>query len=166
MCPLRVIEVEHNVEHNDKAMQSKDLKVQYTATATAVGGRHGVVSTSDGALKISTTEPKELGGDGEGGKTNPEQLFAAGYAACFSSAAKLAAETMDINLNPDDLKVTCHVSLGKDREDNGFGLKVKMEMEIKNQDQSAKDRIIKKANELCPYSKAIKGNVDVELVTR
>lgn len=146
-------------------MQSKDLKVQYTATATSVGGRHGEVSTSDGAIRLSTTEPKELGGDGAHGKTNPEQLFAAGYAACFSSAAKLAAETMNLDLKEEDLKVTCHVSLGKDRADGGFGLKVKMEMDAKGLEQEAKERLLQKTNELCPYSKALKGNVDVELVT-
>lgn len=147
-------------------MQSKDLEVKYTATATSVGGRHGEVRTSDGALNISTTEPKELGGDGEHGKTNPEQLFAAGYAACFSSSAKLAAETMNIKFNPDDLKVTCHVSLGKDNTDNGLGLKVKMEMEVKSLEQEAVNRLIQRANELCPYSKAIQGNVEVELVSK
>lgn len=147
-------------------MQSKDLNVQYTASATSIGGRQGQVSTSDGALKLNTTEPKELGGKGEAGKTNPEQLFAAGFAACFSSAAKLAAETMNLDLKDDQLKVTCHVSLGKDKQDNGFGLQVKMEMEAPSLEQDEKDRLIQKANELCPYSKAIKGNVDVELVTR
>ncbi len=147
-------------------MQSKDLKVQYTATATSVGGRNGEVSTPDGSLHVKTTEPSELGGSGQSGKTNPEELFAAGYAACFSSAAKLAAETMNLDFNDDDLKFTCHVSLGKDREENGFGLKVKMEMEAPSLEQEAKERLLQKANEICPYSKAIKGNVDVELVCK
>ncbi|AHM59205.1 Organic hydroperoxide resistance protein [Flammeovirgaceae bacterium 311] len=147
-------------------MQSKDLEIQYTATATATGGRHGSVKTSDGAINLSTTEPKELGGDGEGGKTNPEQLFAAGYAACFGSAAKLAAETMNLDVSDDDLKVTCHVSLGKDKQENGLGLQVKMELAVNGLGQQDKERLLKKANELCPYSKAIKGNVDVELLTK
>lgn len=144
---------------------SKEIKVLYTASATSQGGRHGQVKSSDGAINLSTTEPKELGGDGQG-KTNPEQLFAAGYAACFSSAAKLAAETMNLKLNDDALTVTCHVSLGKDPEDNGFGLKVKMEVQAEGLDEEVKQRLIKKANEICPYSKAIKGNVAVDLVTK
>lgn len=145
---------------------SKDLKIQYTASATSIGGRHGKVESSDGAIKLSTTEPKEVGGDGENGKTNPEQLFAAGYAACFSSAAKLAAETMGIQMADDALKVTSHVSLGKDTSDGGFGLRVKIELQAEGIEDEAKNRLIQKANELCPYSKAIKGNVDVELVTK
>ena len=124
-------------------MQSRDLDIQYTATAVSTGGRNG-----------------------EGGKTNPEQLFAAGYAACFSSSAKLAAETMNLDINPDDLKVTCHVSLGKDKQENGFGLKIKMEMDVKGLEQDAKQRLLEKANDLCPYSKAIRGNVDVELTVK
>ena len=144
----------------------KEIEVKYTASATSEGGRHGQVRTSDGALELSTTEPKELGGDGEHGKTNPEQLFAAGYAACFSSSAKLAAETMNLDLNPDALKVTSHVSLGKDTADNGLGLKIKIEMEAQGLEEEQKQRLIERANELCPYSKAIKGNVEVELVTK
>ena len=145
---------------------SKEIEVQYTASATSQGGRHGQVKSSDGAIHLSTTEPRELGGDGAQGKTNPEQLFAAGYAACFSSAAKLAAETMDLKIEDDALEVTCHVSLGKDPQDNGFGLKVKMEVQADGLEEETKHRLIKKANEICPYSKAIKGNVAVDLVTK
>jgi osmotically inducible protein OsmC len=147
-------------------MQSKDLDIQYTATATSTGGRHGTVKTTDGAINLSVTEPKELGGDGAGGKTNPEQLFAAGYAACFSSAAKLAAETMNLKVNTDEMKVTCHVSLGKVKQDTGLGLQVKMELDVNGLEQQDKERLLKKANELCPYSKAIKGNVEVELLAK
>jgi lipoyl-dependent peroxiredoxin len=147
-------------------MNASNIDVLYTATATSMGGRQGEVSTADGSLSLRTTEPKELGGKGEQGATNPEQLFAAGYASCFSSAAKLAAETMNLPLKDVDLKVTCHVSYGKDRQDNGFGLKVKMEMDVNGLEQEAKQRLLEKANEICPYSRAIKGNVDVELVTR
>lgn len=145
---------------------SKNLEIKYTATATSEGGRHGQVRSSDGAVDLSITEPRELGGDGEHGKTNPEQLFAAGYAACFGSSVKLAAETMNLDINPDALKVTSHVSIGKDLQDNGLGLKVKIEMEAEGLGQEEKQRLIEKANQLCPYSKAIKGNVDVELVTK
>ncbi len=145
---------------------SKEIEVKYTTSAVSEGGRHGRVRTTDGTLDLSTTEPKELGGDGEGGKTNPEQLFAAGYASCFGSAAKLAAETMGLKIQPEALKVTSHVSIGKDSTDNGFGLKIKIEMEADGLEDEQKQRLIQKANEICPYSKAIKGNVDVELVTK
>lgn len=143
---------------------SKDLKIQYTASATSVGGRHGKVESSDGAINVTTTEPKEVGGDGKNGSTNPEQLFAAGYAACFSSAAKLAAETMGMDISDDALKVTSHVSLGKDLQDGGLGLKIKIELQAEGLEEEAVNRLLKKANELCPYSKAVKGNVEVELV--
>ncbi len=145
---------------------NKNLKIEYTASATSVGGRHGKVESSDGAIKVSTTEPKELGGDGEAGKTNPEQLFAAGFAACFGSAAKLAAETMDLEVPDDAIKITSYVSLGKDEADGGFGLRVKIELQADGIEEEVKNRLIQKANEICPYSKAIKGNVDVELVTK
>lgn len=145
---------------------SKDLKITYTASATSDGGRHGQVKSSDGSINLGTTEPKELGGSGEEGKTNPEQLFAAGYAACFSSSAKLAAETMELDLKDEALKVTSHVSLGKDRQDNGLGLKIKIEMQADGLEEETKQRLLQKANDLCPYSKAIKGNVEVELVTK
>ena len=145
---------------------SKDIEVKYTASATAKGGRHGQVKTSDGVIEVSTTEPKELGGDGEQGKTNPEQLFAAGYAACFGSAAKLAAETLNLDLKSNALSVTSHVSLGKDPADNGFGLKIKIELEAEGLEEEQKRLLIERANEICPYSKAIKGNVEVELLTK
>lgn len=145
---------------------SKDLKITYTASATSDGGRNGQVKSSDGSINLGTTEPKELGGSGEEGKTNPEQLFAAGYAACFSSSAKLAAETMELDLKDEALKVTSHVSLGKDRQDNGLGLKIKIEMQADGLEEETKQRLLQKANDLCPYSKAIKGNVEVELVTK
>lgn len=142
---------------------SKEIEVQYTASATSEGGRHGQVKTSDGAINLSTTEPKEVGGSGEEGKTNPEQLFAAGYAACFSSSAKLAAEQMRLQIGDDALKVTSHVSLGKDVQDGGLGIKVKIELEAEGLSDDDKQRLIEKANQICPYSKAIKGNVEVEL---
>lgn len=144
----------------------KEIEVKYTATATSEGGRHGQVKTSDGALNLQTTEPKELGGDGAQGKVNPEQLFAAGYAACFSSAAKLAAETLQLELPDDALKVTSHVSLGKDMTDNGLGIKLKIELEAGKLEEEDKKRLIEKANEFCPYSKAVKGNVALELITK
>ena len=147
-------------------MMGKDIDVQYTASATSEGGRNGQVKSSDGTLNLQTTEPKELGGAGEEGRTNPEQLFAAGYAACFSSAATLAAETMNLDLKPENLRVTSHVSLGNDSAANGLGLKVKIELQADGLEEEDKQRLIKKANQICPYSRAIKGNVDVELVTK
>lgn len=145
---------------------SKQIDIQYTASATSNGGRQGQVKSSDGVIDLSTTEPKEIGGSGEDGKTNPEQLFAAGYAACFSSSAKLAAEQMSMKIEDDAIIVTSHVSLGKDQENGGLGLKIKIELEADGLSDDDKQRLIEKANQLCPYSKAIKGNVDVELSTK
>lgn len=145
---------------------SKNFEAQYTASAISEGGRHGQVRSSDGAINLSTTEPKELGGSGEEGKINPEQLFAAALAACFSSSAKLAAETMNLPLEDNALKVTGYVTLGKDQEAGGLGLQVRMEMAAVGISDEDKQRLIEKANQLCPYTKAVKGNVDIELVTK
>ena len=142
---------------------SKDIKIQYTASAVSEGGRQGQVKSSDGAINLSTTEPKEIGGSGENGKTNPEQLFAAGYAACFSSSVKLAAEQMGLSIADEAIRTSCHVSLGKDLQDSGLGLVVKMELAVDGVSDEDKKRLIEKAHQLCPYSKALKGNVDVEL---
>lgn len=141
---------------------SQTVDIKYTASATSWGGRNGHVKTSDGVLDVKTTEPKELGGAGEQQATNPEQLFAAAYASCFNSAAELAARTLQIKV-PDSMEVTCDVSLGKDQEEEGFGLKIAIALKADGLSESEKNRLLKRANELCPYSKATQGNLDVEL---
>jgi osmotically inducible protein OsmC len=137
------------------------LKVLYTAVATADGGRAGgEVRSSDGNLELPISPPKELGGEGTG--TNPEQLFAAGYAACFHSAVMIVARRMDQDAT--DSTVTAHVDFGT--IGNGrFGLGVELHVDLPNvADAEARDAIVQKSHEVCPYSNATRGNIDVKLV--
>ncbi|MBL1094352.1 MULTISPECIES: organic hydroperoxide resistance protein [Streptomyces] len=130
----------------------------YTAAATA-NGREGRAVSSDGTIDLALALPPELGGNGAG--TNPEQLFAAGYAACFASAMSNVARRM--KLDTKDVSVTAEVSLGKDGE--GFGLGVVMRVELP--DTLAGEtgrRLVEATHEFCPYSKATRGNIPVELV--
>jgi Ohr subfamily peroxiredoxin len=137
------------------------LKVLYTAVATADGGRAGgEVRSSDGNLELPISPPKELGGEGAG--TNPEQLFAAGYAACFHSAVMIVARRMDQDAG--DSTVTAHVDFGT-IGGGAFGLGVELHVDLPNvSDPEARDAIVQKAHEVCPYSNATRGNIDVELV--
>ncbi|MGD6793290.1 MULTISPECIES: organic hydroperoxide resistance protein [Metabacillus] len=130
----------------------------YTATASAIGGREGRVQTADNFLDLAIEMPKALGGRGGEG-TNPEQLFAAGYAACFDSALNLVARTEREKIG--QTKVTSHVSIGKD--DSGFGLSVVLEVHIPDVSEERAMELVQKAHGVCPYSKAVKGNIEVEL---
>ncbi|MGP1907067.1 organic hydroperoxide resistance protein [Metabacillus sp. JX24] len=130
----------------------------YTATASAIGGREGRVQTADNFLDLAIEMPKALGGRGGEG-TNPEQLFAAGYAACFDSALNLVARTEREKIG--QTKVTSHVSIGKD--DSGFGLSVVLEVHIPDVSEERAMELVHKAHGVCPYSKAVKGNIEVEL---
>jgi osmotically inducible protein OsmC len=130
----------------------------YTATATAQGGRKGKVSSSDGNLQHELSMPKGLGGDGGSG-TNPEQLFAAGYAACFESALSLVAKKQ--NVSADEATVTANVSIGKDGE--GFKLAVELEVHIPSLDSAKIEELAEAAHQVCPYSKATRGNIDVTI---
>ena len=140
--------------------ESRSLKVLYTAVATADGGRAGghVVST-DGNVDLPISPPKELGGAGAG--TNPEQLFAAGYAACFHSAVMIIARRMDQDTT--DSTVTAHVNFGT-IGGGRFGLGVELHVDLPNVDPAARDEIVEKAHKVCPYSNATRGNIDVKLV--
>jgi len=133
----------------------------YTATATATGGRNGKVTSSDGILDLETRIPKEMGG-ANNNYTNPEQLFAAGYAACFDSALSLVIQRSKIKTGT--TTVTAHVGIGKNEAD-GFGLVVTLEANIPGVEQSVADDLIAKAHEVCPYSSATRGNVEVTLKT-
>jgi osmotically inducible protein OsmC len=133
----------------------------YTATATATGGRNGKVTSSDGILDLETRIPKEMGG-ANNNYTNPEQLFAAGYAACFDSALSLVIQRSKIKTGT--TTVTAHVGIGKNEAD-GFGLVVTLEANIPGVEQSVADDLIAKAHEVCPYSNATRGNVEVTLKT-
>ena len=137
------------------------MRVLYTAVATADGGRAGgSVRSSDDNLDLPISPPKELGGEGAG--TNPEQLFAAGYAACFHSAVMLVAQRM--KLDAADSTVTAHVDFGT--IGNGrFGLGVQLHVDLPNiDDPSAREALVEKCHEVCPYSNATRGNIEVELV--
>jgi Ohr subfamily peroxiredoxin len=129
----------------------------YTAQAHVTGGRAGHGETSDGLLKLDLAMPKELGGPG--GATNPEQLFAIGYAACFESAIRFVARKQKLPL--EDAGVTSTVSLLPHGE--GFKLGVALAAETKGLDQAAAEALVSEAHKICPYSNAIRGNVDVAL---
>jgi osmotically inducible protein OsmC len=135
-----------------------DMNALYTAEVTARGGRQGKVESSDGVLNLPLAMPKGLGGSG-GEATNPEQLFAAGYSACFESALQLAARKQGIDAS--GAVVTGHVSIFKDGE--SFALAVRLDISVPGSDLEQTRRLAEKAHELCPYSKATRGNIDVEL---
>ena len=131
----------------------------YTAVATATGdGRNGHARSSDGLLDVELATPKEMGG--AGGATNPEQLFAAGYAACFHSALKLVARAQKLPIT--DSAVTAEVGIGSN-DAGGFGLTVALEVELGGIDQAAADDLVEAAHQVCPYSNATRGNVPVTL---
>lgn len=135
------------------------MKPLYTTTAAATGdGRNGHVQTTDGLLDADVRMPAELGGPG--GATNPEQLFAAGYAACFHSALKLVAGKL--GGDPTDSEVVADVTLGL-LDDGGFGLAVALEVSLPAMDAEAALVLVKAAHEVCPYSNAVRGNVEVAL---
>ncbi|MFC4076677.1 organic hydroperoxide resistance protein [Salinithrix halophila] len=137
------------------------MKPQYTARATTVGGRDGRVKSSDGILDLNISMPKEMGGSG-GQATNPEQLFAAGYSACFGSALALVARKHKVTLDKDP-EITADVSIGKDDADGGFKLAVKLTVKIPGVSHKEAQKLVKAAHEVCPYSKATRGNIDVQL---
>jgi lipoyl-dependent peroxiredoxin len=132
----------------------------YTASATATGdGRNGHVRSSDGVLDLDLAVPKEMGGPG-GALPNPEELFAAGYAACFHSALKSAARRQKITLT--DTAVTVDVGIGP-TGNGGFGLSVTIEAELPSVDESTGRALLDQAHQVCPYSNATRGNIDVTL---
>jgi Ohr subfamily peroxiredoxin len=134
------------------------LKALYTAIATAHGGRAGHVSSSDGLLELDLKRPKEM--DGPGGGTNPEQLFAAGYAACFESAFRGIGAVQMKHLR--DVEMTAHVTLNKDDQDQFF-LSVEMHGKADGLSMEETMELMKAAHERCPYSRATRGNVEVKL---
>ncbi|MFE4664219.1 organic hydroperoxide resistance protein [Streptomyces sp. NPDC056716] len=131
----------------------------YTAVATATHGRDGRAVSSDGKVDVKLAPPVELGGDGQG--TNPEQLFAAGYAACFGSA--LGAVGRQAKVDVSDAAVTAEVGIGKQGE--GFALKVTLRIELPDTvDEATGRKLVETAHQVCPYSNATRGNIPVELV--
>jgi Ohr subfamily peroxiredoxin len=136
------------------------LAILYTAEATAFGGRAGRVRSTDGALQLELAIPKELGGPG-GLATNPEQLFAAGYAACFENAIRHTARGRKLTLG--QTSVTARVGIGPNGSD-GFGLTVELHASLPDLDADTAREIVDAAHQVCPYSNAIRGNVEVSIV--
>jgi len=140
----------------DRSMTNVPDKIVYTAVATSVGGRRGGrASSSDGILDVQLNAPKELGGPGTG--TNPEQLFAAGYAACFNSAVLRFAK--DAGIEATEASVTANVGFGP--EGGGFGLAVDLEVAVPGVDLETAQHLVDAAHDVCPYSKAVRGNIPV-----
>ena len=137
-------------------------KVLYTAVATAEGGRDGHTATDDGKLDVKLSPPAELGGPADGIGTNPEQLFAAGYSSCFHSALKLVAQRM--KLDPEGSTVTARVGLGSIEGAPGFGLTVELDVSLPNiPDREQAREAVERSHKVCPYSNAIRDNVEVTL---
>jgi osmotically inducible protein OsmC len=135
------------------------MKPLYTATATTVGGRTGRSKSSDGILDLALATPKELGGPG--GATNPEQLFAAGYSACFDSALRVVARLQKINLTSS--QVQAQVTLNK-TEQGTYALSAELHVELPELPQEAAQKLLEAAHQVCPYSVATRGNIPVKLV--
>ena len=137
------------------------MKVLYTAAAMSTGdGRNGHVRSSDGLLDFDLAIPKEMGG--AGGATNPEQLFAAGYAACFHSALKAVTGQRKVKVS--DSSVSAEVGIGPN-DAGGFALEVALHVELSGVDQATADDLVAAAHQVCPYSNATRGNIEVTLDT-
>lgn len=132
----------------------------YTAVVTAKGGRDGRVKSSDGVLDLALKVPKSMGGPG-GEATNPEQLFAAGYSACFESALAFVARRDKLELK--DVSLTAHVTLNK-TGDSQFDLTVELHGSFPGMDRAQAEKLMQDAHQVCPYSRATRGNVPVKLV--
>ena len=135
------------------------MQTLYTAQATATGGRNGRVESSDGVVKHDLTMPKSLGGAETPGTSNPEQLFAAGYAACFAGAVGLVARNKKVAVS--SVEVTARVSIGRD--DGGLSLAVELATKLPGVDRKTAEELVHAAHEVCPYSKATRGNIPVSL---
>jgi Ohr subfamily peroxiredoxin len=139
-------------------MVTKVETVLYQAHATATGGRDGSVKSSDGLLDLKLSVPREMGG--AGGGVNPEQLFAAGYSACFIGAMKFVAGMQKVAM-PADASINATVGIGKIPA--GFGIEVQMVVNLPGMDRAVAQALINKAHEVCPYSNATRGNIEVSI---
>lgn len=139
-------------------MSIQPVDVAYTAVATAENGRDGRVASDDGKLDVTVNPPQEMGGSGDG--TNPEQLFAAGYSACFQGALGVVARREKADITGST--VTAKVGIGK-TPDGGFGLTVEISAQIPNVDAATARDLVEKAHQVCPYSRATRGNIEVSL---
>ena len=141
-------------------MSASPVNVLYKTRATSTGGRDGQSRIEDGKAVLTLATPKALGGAGGEG-TNPEQLFAAGYSACFIGALKVAGQQLKIRV-PAETEVTAHVGIGP-REAGGFGITAELEISLPGVDREEAERLVAAAHQICPYSNATRGNVDVGL---
>lgn len=139
-------------------MVTKVEKVIYKAHATSTGGRDGKTRSSDGLLDVKLSVPREMGG--AGGGVNPEQLFAAGYSACFIGAMKFVAGTQKIAL-PAETSINATVGIGQIPA--GFGIEVQLEVTVPGMDRAQAQAIVDKAHQVCPYSNATRGNIEVTI---
>ena len=138
------------------------VDVKYRTGATAHGGRDGESKTDDGALAVKLAVPKEMGGPGGG--NNPEQLFAAGYAACFLGAMKFAAgQHKDGAQVPHDASVHAEIGIGP-RSEGGFGLDIELKITMPGVDHAKAEKLVHEAHQVCPYSNATRNNIPVRLV--
>ena len=133
-------------------------KVIYTAHATTTGGRDGSSRSDDGKLQVKLAPPKEMGGNGDG--TNPEQMFAAGYSACFLGAMKFVAGQQKITL---PASTTIDASVGIGPIPAGFGIEAALKISIPGMERAAAEKLVADAHQVCPYSNATRGNIDVTL---
>ncbi len=136
------------------------VDVKYSTIASAIGGRDGQAKSEDGSFSVKLSTPKELGGAGGDG-ANPEQLFAAGYSACFIGALKVAGQQLKMKV-PNDAKVTATVGIGP-RSEGGFGITTDLRVELPGIDRADAEKLVETAHQICPYSNATRGNVDVGL---
>ena len=134
------------------------IQTLFTAHATATGGRNGHTQADDGLISVDLSVPKAMGGPGKPHTTTPEHLFAAGYAACFGGAVDFQAN--HLKLHPSSLEVKPSVSIGKS-DDGGFGLTVVLDVNVGGLSQEEAEKVVAAGHAFCPYSKALKGNVDV-----
>lgn len=140
------------------------MNVLYTTEATATGGRTGSARTADGAFEVRLVTPKELGGPGGSGN-NPEQLFAAGYSACFLGAIKFVAGQKKVKI-AENSTVTATVGIGPRDDGQGFGLDVALAIDLPGLDRETAEAIVQQAHIVCPYSHATRGSLDVRLTVR
>ena len=136
------------------------VDVKYSTTASATGGRDGEAHTENNSFSVKLSTPKELGGAGGDG-ANPEQLFAAGYSACFIGALKVAGQQLKLQV-PADTKVTATVGIGP-RSEGGFGITADLRVELPGLAHADAEKLVASAHQICPYSNATRGNVDVGL---
>ena len=136
------------------------VDVKYRTTASATGGRDGHAETEQGNFSVKLSTPKELGGGGGDG-ANPEQLFAAGYSACFIGALKVAGQQLKLSV-PADVKVTAVVGIGP-RSEGGFGITADLTVALPGVARADAEKLVETAHQICPYSNATRGNVDVGL---